>query len=232
LVTSFFPHDEKTCTDRLFKYLPNETRGPIIAAWGIRGSKAAARDSDEKVRDVMHDALVAGDVDDAAFEDGLAPATLVQWLPLADLWAFWRGGKLTKQAVHKALSTAHELGLFDAKWFLDTIQGKESPARGTDVLAERLTREDLTEWIRRVYETGDGTPKGVLAALGWDKIVETTATDILVAVLDKAVAKVGLGDAPARASTPPLPQPQPQSGAINLTLDDDDPTMVVRRLDR
>src|SRR6185437_16698092 len=49
LVTSFFPHDEKSCTDRIFKYLPNDARGPIIAAWGIRGIKAALRDDDGKV---------------------------------------------------------------------------------------------------------------------------------------------------------------------------------------
>jgi hypothetical protein len=47
LVTTFFPHDEKSCTDRIFKYLPNDARGPIIAAWGIRGIKAALRDTDE-----------------------------------------------------------------------------------------------------------------------------------------------------------------------------------------
>src|SRR5580700_7459807 len=34
LLSSFFAHDEKTSTDRVFKYLPNEVRGPIIAAWG------------------------------------------------------------------------------------------------------------------------------------------------------------------------------------------------------
>ena len=63
----------------------------------------------------MHDALVAGDVDHNAFEDGLTPETFVRWVPLGDLWSFWRGGKLTKQAIHKALSTAYELYLFDAR---------------------------------------------------------------------------------------------------------------------
>ena len=124
LLTNFFPHDDKACTDRIFKYLPNEVRGPIIAAWGIRGVKAALRDNDEKIQSVLHDALVAGDVDHTAFEDGLTPETIVRWLPLADLWAFWRGSKLTKQAILKALSTAYELYLFDARWFLDTVNAK------------------------------------------------------------------------------------------------------------
>ena len=192
LVSSFFPHDDKGCTDRLFKYLPNDARGPIIAAWGIRGIKAALRDTDEKVQSVVHDALVAGDVDHVAFEDGLAPEMLVRWLPLADLWAFWRGGKLTKQAGHKALSTAYDLYLFDARWFLDSLQAKGGSIRGTDVLAEGLSKEDLTAWLRRIHETSDGSPKGVVAALGWDKIEAKTSDEILIGVLDAMVAKVGL----------------------------------------
>jgi hypothetical protein len=192
LVTSFFPHDDKSCTDRIFKYIPNDSRGPIIAAWGIRGIKAALRDSDEKIQSVVHDALVAGDVDHTAFEEGLGAETLVRWVPLGDLWSFWRGGKLTKQAIHKALSTAYELYLFDARWFLDTIQAKGGAIKGTDVLADGLEKADLSAWIRRVHETGDGTPKGLVAALGWDKIVAKTANEVLIAVLDAMVAKVGL----------------------------------------
>jgi len=192
LLSSFFTHDEKTCTDRVFKYLPNDVRGPIIAAWGIRGIKAALRDADEKVQSVVHDALVAGDIDHTAFEDGLAPETLVRWIPLADLWAFWRGGKLSKQAIHKAISTAYELYLFDARWFLDTITARNGSIKGTDVLAEGLSKDDLTQWMRRIHETGDGTPKGIVTALGWDKIVAKTNNDVLIAVLDAMVAKVGL----------------------------------------
>jgi hypothetical protein len=204
LVTSFFPHDEKSCTDRIFKYLPNDARGPIIAAWGIRGIKAALRDDDQKVQSVVHDALVAGDVDHTAFEDGLSGETLVRWLPLGDLWSFWRGGKLTKQAIHKALSTAYELYLFDARWFLDTIQAKGGAIKGTDVLADGLEKADLTAWVRRIHETGDGTPKGLVAALGWDKIVAKTANEVLIAVLDAMVAKVGLVVANKMDSRPRL----------------------------
>lgn len=49
LLATFFPHDDKTCTDKLLKHLPNEVRGPIVAAWGIRGIKAALRDPDERL---------------------------------------------------------------------------------------------------------------------------------------------------------------------------------------
>jgi hypothetical protein len=212
LLSAFFPHDEKVCTDKLFRYLPNEVRGPIIAAWGIRGIKAALRDNDEKIQQVVHDALVAGDVDHTAFEEGLAPETLVRWVPLADLWTFWRGGKLTKQAIHKALSTAYELYLFDARWFLDTINAKGGNLRGTDVLSDGLTKDELTQWIHRIHETGDGTPKGLVAALGWDKIVAKTPNEVLVAVLDAMVQKVGLVVTTGKDSTPKLPE-QPKAEA-------------------
>jgi hypothetical protein len=208
LLTSFFPHDEKVSTDKLFRYLPNEVRGPIIAAWGIRGIKAALRDDDERIQQVVYDALVAGDVDHSAFEEGLSPETLVRWVPLGDLWSFWRGGKLTKQAIHKALSTAYELYLFDARWFLDALHSKGGALKGTNVLSDGLTKDELTQWIHRIHETADGTPKGLVAALGWDKIVTKTPNDVLVAVLDAMVTKVGLVMAAgreARESTPKLP---------------------------
>jgi hypothetical protein len=212
LLTSFFPHDEKVCTDKIFKYLPNEVRGPIVAAWGIRGTKAALRDNDDRIQQVVHDALVAGDVDHTAFEEGLTPETLVRWVPLADLWSFWRGGKLTKQAIHKALSTAYELYLFDARWFLDTLHSKGGALKGTDVLADGLTKDELTQWIHRIHEAADGTPKGLVAALGWDKIVAKTPNDVLVGVLDAMVTKVGLvvSALSGRDSTPRLPDAKPE----------------------
>jgi hypothetical protein len=211
MLAAFFPYDEKSCTDKVFKHLPNDVRGPIVAAWGIRGLKAALRDTDDKVQSVVHDALVAGDIDHSSFEDALSPETLVRWLSLADLWAFWRGGKLTKPAIQKALGTAYELYLFDGRWFLDTIQSKGGALRGTDVLAEGLTKDDLTGWIKRIAETGDGSPKGVVAALGWDKIVAKTSNEVLVAVLDAIVAKVGLATAPTKHDSKPPPGQSPQS---------------------
>jgi hypothetical protein len=219
LVATLFPHDDKSCTDKIFKYLPNDARGPIVAAWGIRGIKAALRDNDEKMQSVVHDALVAGDVDHGAFEEGLTAEILVRWLPLGDLWSFWRGGKLSKGAIHKALSTAYELYLFDARWFLDTIQAKGGTIKGTDVLADGLDKADLTAWVRRIHETGDGTPKGLVASLGWDKIVAKTANDVLIAVLDAMVAKVGLVVAPkgesSKAESRPKLDSKPEAPARN-----------------
>ena len=225
LLATFFPYDDKSCTDKVFKFLPNEVRGPIIAAWGIRGMKAALRDSDDRVQQVVYDAVVAGDVDHQAFEDGLGAETLVRWVPLSDLWSFWRQGKLSKQAIHKAIATAYELYLFDARWFLETITAKGGSLKGTDVLADGLTKDDLTQWVRRIHETGDGTPKGIVAALGWEKIVTKTANDVLIAVLDAVVTKVGLVSATAKDSSPrvsdvtapkaePKPEPPPATAVI------------------
>lgn len=214
-LTAFFSYDEKTCTDRLFKHLPNEVRGPIIAAWGVRGIKSALRDSDEKVQSVIHDALVAGDIDNAAFEDGLSAETLVRWLPLGDLWAFWRAGKMSKQSLQKALTVAYDLALFDARWFLDTVQAKSGALKGTDVLADGLSKEDLVAWIKRIHEGGDGTPKGLVAALGWEKIAAKTRDEALVAVLDAVVTKVGLvppKEAKDAAAPPPSRQDNVEKG--------------------
>jgi hypothetical protein len=206
LLTHFFPHDGATSTDRLFKFMPNDVRGPILAAWGIRGAKAALRDDDAKVQSVIHDALVAGDLDHAGFEEGLTAEMVVRWAPLSDFWTFWRGGKLSKTAIQKALVTAYDLALFDAKWFLDTIDSRGGKLKGTDVLAEGLAKEDLIAWLRKVHESGDGSPRGLLAALGWDSIVAKTTNDVLIAVLDAMVIKVGLIKA-AEGSTKSMPPP-------------------------
>ncbi|MGH7284178.1 MAG: hypothetical protein ACRELY_21845, partial [Polyangiaceae bacterium] len=92
----------------------------------------------------------------------------------------------------KALETAFDLGLFDARWFLDTIEGRGGQLKGTDVLSDGLTKADLTEWVKKIHQTGDGTPKGILLGLGWEKIVSQTANDTLIAVLDAFAQKSGL----------------------------------------
>ncbi len=103
LLASFFPHDDKGCTDRVFKYLPNDVRGPIMAAWGIRGIKAALRDTTTRSRASSTTRSSRATSITRRSRRGSRPETLVRWVPLGDLWAFWRGGKLTKRAIHKAL---------------------------------------------------------------------------------------------------------------------------------
>jgi hypothetical protein len=227
LLGHFFPHDEKGSTDRIFLHLPMEVRGPILSGWGIRGLKAALRDTDAKVESVVLDALTAGDIDHAAFEQGLSAETLIRYVPLASWWSFWRGGKLSKKAIHKALEAAFDLGIFDAKWFLDTLEGRGGKLRGTDVISEGLTKADLTDWVKNIHQSGDGTPKGILVALGWEKIVSQTANEILVGALDAMAAKVSLAGAAAGPSNenkrvtqrPAAPESKTDVGASKVDSD-------------
>ena len=91
----FFPHDATGSTDRVFRFMPNDVRAPVLTAWGVRGRRSALRDDDKKVQSCVHDALVAGDVDAAMFEAGLAAEVIVRWVELPDWWSFWRAGKIT-----------------------------------------------------------------------------------------------------------------------------------------
>lgn len=205
-VSHFFPHDDKAAEDRIFHYLPKEVRGPILTAWGVRAQKSALKDADDKVRSVVHDALVAGDLDPPTFEDSLTAELVVRWVDLPDWWTFWRGGKIAKYSILKALESSYDLALFDAEWFLETVASKDGKLRGTDVLAEGLSKADLTEWLRAVYQGGDGSARGIVGALGWDQIVAKTVDDVLIAVLDAMATKVGLAQMTPHS---PIVQPPP-----------------------
>jgi hypothetical protein len=200
----FFPFNDGGSSDLVFRYLPREVRGPVLAGWQIRGLKAALRDPDEKVESVVYDALIAGDIDADGFERGLTSEIVVQWVPLVSWWTLWRGGKLSKKALLKAFEAAFSLGLFDAKWFLGTIESRGGKLRGTEVIAEGLTKADLTEWVRRIHESGNGTAAGLLSAVGWEKIVTQTPNDVLLAALDAFALKCGLAIAttPSTADVP------------------------------
>ena len=192
----FFPHDDQKAKDQLFLHMPNEVRGPVLAKWGIRGAKAALKDDDEKVKLVVHDALVAGDIDDAIFESGIESTILVDWIVLADWWSFWRHGRLTGVAIQKALATARELGLIDDQWFLFNVQGRGGKLKGTDVLCDTLSKDQIVAWVRKLHETGDGSPAGIVAAIGWDTVLAKTAQDALLFALDHFARKAGLAPEP------------------------------------
>ena len=188
----FFPYDEAAAKDRVLRFLPREIRGPIIASWGIRGRKAAMRDDDNRVRQVLHDAFVAGDIDDQTFEDGLAPELIIGWVELADWWRFWRGGKHTKYSIQRALETAYDLELLDARWFLDTLESGGGKLHGTDVLVEGMSKTELADWIKKIHESGDGSPRGLLNALGWPTLVAKTSNAVLLSAMDAFAQKNGL----------------------------------------
>lgn len=214
-VSSFFTSSEQTPEDRIFRHVPKEVRGPVISAWGIRGSKAALRDSDEKVASVVSDALLAGDLTPGDFEEGLSAALVIAWVPLPEWWAFWRGGVISKAAALKALTTAYELKLFDAAWFFDHLEARGGALKGTRVVSDGLTKEDLTDWIDRVHKTQNGTPAGLLDALGWEKLVGKTQNEALFGVLDAFAKKHELAAADAAATTdPPSATPEAESPEI------------------
>lgn len=204
-VAHFFPHDDGKAKDQLFVHMPKEVRGPVLSAWGIRGAKAAIRDEDDKVRDVVHDALVAGDIDDAIFEEGVTSQVLVDWIALPEWWSFWRHGKLTGVAIQKALATARELHLIDDKWFLLNVQGRGGKLKGTDVVCDTLSKDQIVAWVRKIHESGDGSAAGIVAAISWETVLAKTAQDALLFALDAFAKKVGLFVEP-----PPVEEKKPE----------------------
>jgi hypothetical protein len=208
-VANFFPYDEKAATDKVFHTIPNEVRGPVLSTWGIRGGKAALKDDDDKVRDVVHDALVAGDIDENIVEEGLTPQILVDWIALSDWWSFWRQGKLTGVAIQKALATARELELIDDRWFFLNVQGRGGKLKGTDVVCDTLSKDQIVGWIRKLHESGDGSPAGLVAALGWETILAKTAQDALLFALDAFAKKTGLV---AEKDAPPVESKKEEKG--------------------
>jgi len=192
LLAHFFPHDASRSTDRLFLHMPQEVRAPIVSAWGIRGAKAALRDDDEKIRTVVHDALLAGDIDEATFEDGLGPDILVGWVPLPDWCSFWRSGKVVGVPVQRALDVARQLGLFDDRWFLQNLDGRGGRLKGTDTICDTLGKDQIVAWLQKMHASGDGSPAGIVAAIGWDVVLARTAQEALLFALDALATKIGL----------------------------------------
>lgn len=199
LVEYFFPHDATKARDLLFVHMPREVRAPVVAGWGIRGQKAALRDDDERIRNVIHDAMNAGDIDEAIFEEGVAPQIIADWVPLGEWWTFWRAGKVSGGPSQKALATARELGLFDDRWFLDNVDGRGGRLKGTDTLCDTLSKEQIVAWLRGVHGSGDGSPAGLVGALGWETILSRTSQEALLFALDALAKKIGLVDAQSDA---------------------------------
>jgi hypothetical protein len=197
----FFPHDESAATDRLFCHLPKDVRGPLLTSWGIRGKKSALRDSDNKVQAVVHDALLSGDIDHVAVEQAITPELLIKWVPLSDWWSFWRSGKLDKRVLHYALTLAYDQGQFDAPWLLGALQVGEQT--GIEALACFLSKDDLTRWLKGIHASGDGSPAGMLSAIGWSTVIEKTDMNVLLAVLDAFAVRQSLSLSSLAAPPPP-----------------------------
>lgn len=192
LVEYFFPHDGSKARDQLFVYMPREVRAPVVAGWGIRGAKAALRDDDERIKNVIHDAILAGDIDEAAFEGGVTPGHIADWVPLGEWWTFWRSGKVSGVPAQKALATARELGLFDDRWFLENVDGRGGRLKGTDTICDTLSKDQIVAWLRNIHASGDGSAAGMVSALGWETILAKTSQEALLFALDALAKKIGL----------------------------------------
>jgi len=186
------PSDGSPPVDRLFSHLPREVRAPVIAGWGVRGLKAALRDDDERVRGVVLDALEAGDVDAAMFESGVSPEVLIDYVPLDEWWQFWRGTALPDASVQKALAVARACRLIDDEWFLGAVEARGGKLKGTDAIADTLTKDEVIAWVRALRASGDASPSGVVAALGWENVLAKTAPETRLSVLDSFARKVRL----------------------------------------
>ncbi len=192
LVSSFFPHDGDIVADQIFRYMPKETRGPILSGWKIRGPKTALRDDDDKVEAVVHDSFRSGDLTPDMFEAAITPELLINAVPLTEWWIFWRTGKLTPQILVHALLVARDQKLLSAGWFLDHVMASEGDARGIDVFASKLSKEDLTTWIREISKSGNASSEGIVAALGWEKILSTLPVSSLMILIDGLITRIGL----------------------------------------
>jgi hypothetical protein len=192
LVASFFPHDGDIVADQLFRYMPKETRGPIISGWKIRGPKAALRDDDDKIEEVVHDSFRSGDLTHEMFEESITPELLINAVPLTEWWIFWRTGKLTSQILVHALLVAHDQKLLSAGWFLDHVMSPDGDSRGIDVFASKLSKEDLTTWIREIATRGNASSEGIVTALGWEKILTALPVSSLMILIDGLITRIGL----------------------------------------
>lgn len=210
----FFPYDEASGTDRILCHMPKEVRGPILTGWGLRGRNMAVRDDDAKVQSIVHEAFLAQDIDDATFERGLPPELVVRWTDLAEWWSFWRDGPLTHDALRTALDAAYSLGLLDARTLFDKIESQGGKLRGIQVFVDVLSKSELADWIDRIYRRGDGSPQGILDALGWETIVEKTASGVLMSVIDAVAVRSNLA-LERESIRPPRPIEAPLAAPVS-----------------
>jgi hypothetical protein len=94
--------------------------------------------------------------------------------------------------VQRALAQARELGLFDDRWFLEHVKGRGGRLAGTDIVCDTLPKDQIIAWIRNVHTSGDGSPAGLVSAIGWDTILAKTSQEALLFALDQFAQKVGL----------------------------------------
>ena len=137
--------------------------------------------------------------------------------------------------MQKALATARAMHLIDDKWFLESVEGRGGKTKGTDAVADTLTKDDVIAWIRGIHTSGDASPAGVIAARGWENVLAKTSPEALLAALDAFARKVHLVCRRHRRHRRPLSSP-PLDGfegmpPVDLAaeIDPDGPVRQTRR---
>jgi len=122
-----------------------------------------------------------------------------------------------KQSLQKALTVAYDLALFDARWFSRYGSSQSGALKGTDVLADGLSKEDLVAWIKRIHEGGTVRRRASWRPSAGKRFAAKTRDEALVAVLDAVVTKVGLvppKDAKEGATPPASRQENAEKGDL------------------
>src|SRR5207249_1573223 len=76
--------------------------------------------------------------------------------------------------------------------FFDVLESGGGKLHGTVVLVEGMSKTELADWIKKIHESGDGSPKGLLAALGWPTLVAKTSNAVLLSAIDSFAQKNSL----------------------------------------
>ena len=192
MLATFFTHDDKACSDRICSSTCRRRARSDHCRVGYSGVKAALRDNDEQ--------------DPAASSSThSSPATSITWpsrtaSPPNDhsLGPARRlVGILARWQAHEASPSQGPRNRIRTLSLRRPLVPRDDQARERRAQGHRRPRRRLDE--RRSHAVGPKDPRdrrrlaqGPGVSLGWDKIVAKTANDVLVAVLDAMVAKVGL----------------------------------------
>ena len=187
----FFPYDESA--PKIASSVPAATTSAGRSS--PRGESAAARrrcaTTTRGYAAVVHDAFVAGDIDDQTFEDGLAPDLIIGWVRARRLVEV-----LARRKAHQVLdSTRARDGLRSRAVRRPLVSRHPRERRRQAARHRRPRRGNEQDRARRldqkIHESGDGSPRGLSTALGWSTLVAKTSNAVLLSAMDAFAQKNG-----------------------------------------
>ena len=193
-VAHFFPYDEQKANDQLFLHMPQ--RRPRARAREVghprrQGGAQGRRRAGEarRPRRARRGRHRRGDLR----RGRRRPTSSSTGSPLAEWWSFWRRARSPASPIQKALATARELGLIDDQLVPRERPGPRRQAEGhRRRSATRSARIRSSRGCASSTSRGDGSPAGIVAALGWETVLAKTAQDALLFALDQFARKAGL----------------------------------------